>query len=222
VVATLFDFNGVLVDDEHVHLAAFRDVLTPLGLALNDADYIERYMGFDDVGAFRAILRDAGRSPEDAIIRGLVEAKKPAYMARITSALKIFDGAAELVLRRASRGPIAIVSGALEHEIRFCLEKMGVLDRVAFIVSAEMCERCKPDPEGYQLALRQLPQTPAARKAVVIEDSIAGVQSAKAAGLRCAAVAHSYPAKQLEAAGADVVVATLADLTDALLDGDAA
>ena len=51
--ATLFDFNGVLVNDEAVHLAAFRDALAGLGITLTDEAYVERYLGFDDRGAFR-------------------------------------------------------------------------------------------------------------------------------------------------------------------------
>ena len=50
--ATLFDFNGVLVDDESVHLAAFRDALAPLGIGLTDEAYVEKYLGYDDRGAF--------------------------------------------------------------------------------------------------------------------------------------------------------------------------
>ena len=218
----------MLVDDEHVHLQAFRDVLRPLGLGVTDADYNDRYLGFDDVGAFRAILTDAGRAFADADVRALVEAKKPAYMQRIGGELRIFDGAADLVRRRAERGTVGIVSGALEAEIRYCLDRMGVLDRVAFIVSAEMCAECKPHPEGYLEALRLLQvryagggsgDARATRGVVVIEDSLAGIQSAKAASLRCAAVTHSYPRAQLEAAGAHVVAASLAELNDALLDG---
>jgi HAD superfamily hydrolase (TIGR01509 family) len=216
-LATLFDFNGVLVDDEHVHLAAFRDVLAPLGVSVTDEEYATRYLGYDDVGAFRAILTDAGRPPSDAQIRALVEAKKPAYMARIEGALTIFEGAADIVRRRAALGTVAIVSGALEHEIRFALDRIGVADKIAFIVSAEKCAACKPDPEGYLLALELLGHGPDG--VVVIEDSIAGIQSAKTAGLRCAAVTHSYAAPELTRAGADVVVATLPELTDALLDG---
>ena len=63
--ATLFDYNGVLANDETVHLAAFQDALQPLGISLTEADYWQKYLGFDDVGAFGAILMDAGR-PLDA------------------------------------------------------------------------------------------------------------------------------------------------------------
>lgn len=220
MVATLFDFNGVLVDDEHVHLAAFRDVLAPLGVAVTDEEYGTKYLGFDDVGAFRAILTDARRPPSDAEIRALVDAKKPAYMKRIATALKIFDGAADIVRRRAALGTVGIVSGALEHEIRYALGAMGVAEHVAFIVAAEHCAQCKPDPEGYLRGISLLGGS--TRGVVVIEDSLAGIQSAKAAGLRCAAVAHSYGEAELARVGADVVVRALAELTDAHLDGAAA
>lgn len=220
MIATLFDFNGVLVDDEAVHLAGFRAVLAPLGITITDADYAERYLGFDDVGAFRAMLADAGRTPTDAEIARLVAAKIPEYMARIGDSLVVFEGAPEIVRRRASLGPVGIVSGALRHEIAHALEVMGVAAEIAFVVSAEDTTACKPDPEGYLLGIRALEARGYAGTAgiVVIEDSLAGVEAAKAAGLRCAGVAHSYPVERLRAAGADVVAARLADLTDAMLD----
>jgi HAD superfamily hydrolase (TIGR01509 family) len=221
MVATLFDFNGVLVDDESVHLASFREVLRPLGITVDDATYEERYLGFDDAGAFRAILEDHGREPSASEVARLVEAKRPVYMARIDQALVIFPGAAELVLRRARLGAVGIVSGALRHEIEHALGTMGVREAVAFVVSAEDAPRCKPDPQGYLLGVRALGDlgVAAGDGVVVIEDSIAGIEAARAAGLRCAAVAHSYPAARLAAAGAHVVVEHLAELTDARLDG---
>ena len=143
-------------------------------------------------------------------------------MARFSATLRIFDGAAEIVRRRAAMGTVGIVSGALEDEIRFGLGRMGVLDRVAFIVPAEACAACKPDPEGYRLALAALAKRGEANaRAVVVEDSLAGVEAAKGAGLRCAAVAHTYDAAALTLAGADVVARTIAELTDAMLDGGA-
>ncbi len=210
VTATLFDFNGVLVDDEHVHLAAFREVLAELGVRVSDADYAERYLGFDDRGAFDAILRDAGRAPTADEVAALVAAKVPVYLRLATTELRIFPGAADVVRRAAERGTVAIVSGALRHEIELALGKMGVRDAVAFIVAAEDTKACKPDPEGYLVAKARLASEGAS--AVVIEDSIAGIRAARAAGLRCVAVAHSYPENELAAAGADAVYATIADV----------
>lgn len=221
MVATIFDFNGVLVDDEAVHLAAFRAVLAPLGVRVTDEDYAEKYLGYDDVGAFRAMLVDAGRAPSEAEVAALVQAKVPEYMARIGEALVVFEGAADIVRRRASLGPVGIVSGALRHEIEHALGVIGVRDAVAFVVAAEDTRACKPDPEGYELGKRALATRghDVARGVVVIEDSVAGVQAAKTAGLRCVAVEHSYPAARLVEAGADAVVPRLALLDDGVLDG---
>ncbi len=216
--ATLFDFNGVLVDDEAVHLACFRALVAPLGIELTDALYTERYLGFDDAGAFAAILEDGGRAPTTADVRALVEAKRPLYLAEARRGLRIFPGAVELVRRRAARGPVGIVSGALAEEIDLALDQMGVRALVGFVVAAEHVAACKPDPEGYVKGLAALGAGVAREQVVVIEDSVAGVQAAKRAGLRCAAVTHSYEAAELVRAGADLVVARLDDLHDEALD----
>ena len=58
--AIVFDFDGVIANSEPLHFEAYRDVLADAGVALAESDYYERYLGFDDVGAFEAIARDAG------------------------------------------------------------------------------------------------------------------------------------------------------------------
>ncbi len=220
--ATIFDFNGVLVDDELVHRDAFRDILTPLGVFFTDAQYVERYLGFDDIGAVRAMLVDAGRAPTDAEVEGLARAKRPFYMRRAEHALVVFEGAQDIVRARAAKGPVAIVSGALRDEIAFALGRMGLEGVVEIIVSAEDTVRCKPDPMGYELGIAALARrlgSQQAKRALVIEDSLAGIESAKSAGLVCLAVAHSYPEAQLLGAGADAVVARIRDAGDDFIDG---
>lgn len=212
--ATLFDFNGVLVDDEHVHLAAFREVVAPLGIELSEEDYDERYIGFDDVGAFRAMLNDHGKPASDADVRRLVEAKKPVYLRRAQAGLAVFPGAAELVKLTAEHGPVGVVSGALRHEIELGLETLGVKELIAFVISAEEVPRCKPDPQGYLMARERL--GPIA--ALVIEDSPAGVRSAKGAGLYCIAVMHSAGREDLTRAGADAVFERIGDIGSKELD----
>lgn len=223
--AIIFDFNGVLVDDEAVHRAAFRDALAPLGVTFSDQAYLDRYLGYDDRGAFAAILADAGHDTPNALIDQLIEVKRPHYMRRAQDSLRIFDGASEIVRRAASFGQVAIVSGALRDEITFALDRMGISDHIPTIISAEDTLACKPDPEGYLIALERLAPLVgklAARRALVIEDSIAGVQAAKGAGLRCLGVEHSYPASELRGAGADWVVARIGEVDEPYLRGLAA
>jgi len=218
--ATFFDFNGVLVNDEAVHFETFRQVLAPLGVTLTEAQYLQDYLGFDDAGAFRAILQAAGRQPTAAQIVELIEAKRPLYMQQAAKSLPTFPGAAELVRQRAAAGPSLVVSGALKDEIELGLAVLGVRSSILAIVSAEDTIACKPDPEGYLLGRKLLSQYASesiAARALVIEDSLAGVQAAKAAQLACVGVAHTYTEQQLWEAGADAVTKTLSELDESRL-----
>jgi len=219
LTATLLDFDGVLVDSEPVHLAAFNDVLRTLAASITEADYAARYISFDDAGVFRSFLSAGGRTVREEEIRALVAAKRPRFLERFSESFRVFPGASELVIRRAAIGPVAIVSGALDSEIRFALEKMNVADRVSFIVSAESVAASKPDPAPFLSALIRLRALSHSGPVVVVEDSVGGVQAAKGAGLRCAAVTHSFARDVLLRAGADAVVDDLSSLTDVVLDG---
>ncbi len=217
-IATLFDFDGVLVDSEPVHLAAFNDVLGPRGIVIDEPEYLARYISLDDAGVFRSVLAGAGAEAGDAEVRALVAAKEPRFMARFAAAFRVFPGAEALVERRAALGPIGSGSGALGSEIEFARERMGVRPLVSFVVSAEATEESKPHPAPYRLALAKLEMFGHRGAVLAIEDSLGGIVSAKGAGLRCVAVAHTYSRAALEGAGADAVAGNLEGLTEALLD----
>ena len=220
MIATLLDFDGVLVDSEPVHLAAFNDVLEAASLPTIDGrEYAERYLSLDDAGVFRAILSRGGRPPREDDVAALVAAKSPRFMLRFEGEFRVFPGAPELIARRSARGPVGIVSGALEREIIFALDKMGVRSQVVFVVAAEHSPASKPDPAPFRIALGELARVGHAGAAVVVEDSIGGVIAAKRAGLRCVAVTHTYAAAELVNAGADASAPDLASLTDTLIEG---
>lgn len=213
--AALFDFNGVLVDDERLHLAGFNDVLAPLGVRITDDDYDARYIGFDDRGAFRAMLADRGLAHDDARVAALIEAKRGVYLRLAAADLKVFPGATAALRDVAAAMPVVIVSGALRDEIEMALAVMGARDLVLDIVSAEDTQACKPDPEGYLIGLKRLRDKgfdAVAGACVAVEDSLAGVAAARAAGLRVIGVAQSHGAEALAEGGADEVVAGVGEL----------
>ncbi len=218
MIATLLDFDGVLVDSEPVHLAAFNDALARHGIVISESEYTQRYLSLDDAGVFRAVLSRGGRTLREDDVRALVIAKAPKFMERFEETFRAFPGAVELVARRAARGPVGIVSGALEAEIEFALQKMGVRADVAFIVSAERTPVSKPDPSSFLLGVEELRTLGHAGATVAVEDSVGGVTAAKRAGLRCVGVTHSYSREELLRAGADAVVANLVALTDDVLE----
>ncbi|MDX2040048.1 MAG: HAD family phosphatase [Acidobacteriota bacterium] len=214
--AVIFDFNGVIVDDEPLHLELFRRVLGEEGIALSDEDYHAKYLGYDDRGCFTAALADVGRaalSVNAAFIAELIERKAGYYREAIEKRMLLFPGVIELVKKLAAKYPMAIASGALRGEIEIVLQRGGIRECFLEIVAAEDVSACKPDPEGYVKALAALNTNLSDRiqpsECLVIEDSIAGIEAAKLAGMRCLAVTNSYAADQL--ANADWIVATLVD-----------
>ena len=215
--AVIFDFNGVLVDDEHVHFELLRDILADQGIAMTEEAYQAEYLGYDDRGCFEVALQRAGKPADRDLVDSLIERKASHYITVAERGLKTFAGAADSVRRLAERWPVAICSGALLNEIEFALERYGLRDEICAIVAAEHTQRCKPDPEGYFLALDALRdecgEDVEAGHCLVIEDSLAGIQAGKAAGMWTIGVTHTYPADALRHAGADAVLETLEDLT---------
>lgn len=214
--AVIFDFNGVIVDDEPLHLELFRRVLGEEGVPLTDEDYHAKYLGYDDRGCFTAALTDAGQADfaaDTLFITELIKRKADYYYEAIEDRFLLFPGAAELVKKLAAKYPMAIASGALGGEIEVVLRRGGIRECFKEIIASENVTVCKPDPEGYNKALAALNAVGNEQiqpgECLVIEDSVAGVEAAKRAGMWCLAVTNSYKPDQL--AKADWIVTTLED-----------
>jgi HAD superfamily hydrolase (TIGR01509 family) len=218
--AIVFDFDGVLADSEPTHFVAFRDVLAGAGIALTKAAYYGRYLGFDDLGVFRAVAADSRASWSRDRLAELTAAKAARVEELEREIPVLFPGADAVVRRAAARVPLAIASGALGIEIRRVLDRAGLTSSFDAIVAAEDCAATKPAPEPYTRALALLagragaPLPPSS--VVAVEDARWGIQSARAAGLRTVAVMQTYRGEEL--AGADLVIPTIADLDLDALD----
>jgi len=209
--AIVFDFDGVIANSEPLHFSAFRDVLAEEGVTLTEADYYARYLGFDDVGVFRAMGAAPGAwTPSD--IAALV-ARKAVRLEMLERGVSVlFPGAADAVRRAAAAMPIAIASGARGAEIRRVLEHEHLAGCFTAIVAAEDTPVSKPAPDPYLRALALLGPACghqlAASECVAIEDSRWGLESARAAGLRTVAVTQTYEASAL-VGSADLVIESL-------------
>lgn len=188
----LFDFNGVIVDDESQHCDALIATLAQYGYALDRDTYFREYLGFDDRECFRFTFERMGRPNDEATLREAIARKHAAYERAIRGSIRLVPGAAEFVENAALDGfQMAIVSGALRSEIELVLDLAGLRPHFAEIVAAEDVGVCKPDPQGYRRALQMLDIAP--KRCVVVEDSLPGLNAARAAGLRCAMLATSHP-----------------------------
>jgi beta-phosphoglucomutase len=200
--AILFDFNGVIVDDEAQHCEALIATLATYGYPLDREGYYRDYLGFDDRECFRFTFRRMGRVAGPELMREAIERKAVLYEKAIRASLALVPGSADFIRAAAVEGyRMAVVSGALRREIEFVLTEAELRTHFEFLVAAEDVDACKPDPQGYRTAQQRLGLP--AGSCMVIEDSLPGLQAAHAAGLCCAMIATSHRPDEL--AGADLV-----------------
>jgi len=219
--AIVFDFDGVIADSERLHLRSYQEILAPQGIKISTEDYLQKYLGYDDVGVFKAVGRDYDVAMDAQRVSELIAAKGEKYESLAAAGEMLFPGAADFIRAAAARVPIAIASGALTHEIEEVLERSGLLPLFPVIVGADQTQRSKPHPDPYQTAFNRL-RTHSGRdlvawRTVAIEDSRWGLVSAREAGLRCVAVATTYSEAEVRP-DAELVVAGLHALTLDALD----
>lgn len=197
--AILFDFNGVIVNDEPQHCEALIATLATYDYALDRDGYYREYLGFDDRECFRFTFERMGKRPDTSLIDEAIERKAVLYEQAIRASLQLVPGAAEFIQAAAEEGHrLAVVSGALRREIELVLGESNLRRYFDLIVAAEDVTRCKPDPQGYRAARKAIGV--AAVGCVIIEDSLPGLEAARAAGIRCAMVTTSHSAADLAAA----------------------
>jgi HAD superfamily hydrolase (TIGR01509 family) len=203
----IFDMDGVLTDSEPLICAAAVAMFKEMGHTVAPEDFIP-FMG---TGENRYI---GGVAEKHGIPIDITLAKRRTYeiyLAMVPKRLHAFPGAVAFVKAcRAAGLRTAVASSADAIKIEANLNKIGLPPHTwDAIVTAEDVTHKKPAPDIFLAALRKLGL--AAAECVVIEDAVNGIQAALAAGIRCVAVAQSFPSDRL--AAAHLVRPTVADLS---------
>ncbi len=205
--AVIFDFDGIIVDSEPLHFRAFNEVIATQEMAISWEEYCKTYIGYDDRDAFHAIYKAAGRSLLPEELTALIDQKAQVLQRYIEKGEALpLPGAIELIQSIPVRLPVALCSGALRSDIEPILDQLGIADAFSVVVTAEDTDKSKPDPAPYLLALEKLEINDPA-SVIAIEDTPAGIISAKGAGLKVLAVTNSYDRDYL--LEADAVTASL-------------
>jgi beta-phosphoglucomutase len=213
IQAVVFDFDGVLADSEPLHLLAYQQVLSALGVALTREDYYASYLGYDDVGVFTALAGVHGWEMSPSKLEALVLEKGRAFDAMIETTDVLYPGARECVETLAADYALGIASGALRPEIEAILGRARLERHFRFIVASGDTPRSKPAPDPYLRAAELHSVAPAA--CLAIEDSHWGIMSARDAGLPCVGITSTYPRSEL--ALADRIIESLAEFTPAFI-----
>jgi HAD superfamily hydrolase (TIGR01509 family) len=206
--AVVFDLDGLLLDTEQVWDAVREELTRERGGRWHDRAQADM-MGMSSTEWSAYMHDELGLSePPEELNRLVVERMAERYR----EGLPLIDGAVEAVGRLAARWPLGLASSSNRPLIDLALDRMGVAGLFLATVSSEEVERGKPAPDVYLEAARRL-GVPSAR-IVAVEDSGAGIRSAKAAGMRVIAIPNAHfppPGEVLELA--DLRLGSLAGLT---------
>jgi beta-phosphoglucomutase len=218
IKALLLDFNGIVINDEPIQHAVYRDLFKADGIDVTDEVYYSR-LGMDDKTFVASILEEAGREVDAGRVFEVTAAKTQKWREAVASELPLFPGIENFVRKMSREFALGLVSMSKREEIDFVLERAGLMDCFSVIISAEEVKNCKPDPECYRKGFEQvdlvriaqghLPMTHS--ECVVIEDSPAGVAAGKRADLKVLGVTNTVSAGKLRKAGADWVAKKLDD-----------
>jgi beta-phosphoglucomutase len=172
----VFDFNGTLSDDEPVLCEIFTHLFAEHGRPMSAQEYFDHLAGLSDPEIVTTWL---GEDHPD--VRAVIGERERRYRAAAADGSTIHEHVREAVRYAAERVPLAICSGAARAEIEPVIESAGIAGCFRTVVTSNDVVHGKPDPEGYVKTLEMLDADPA--RAVVFEDTEAGVASARAAGV---------------------------------------
>jgi HAD superfamily hydrolase (TIGR01509 family) len=202
--AIIFDFNGVIADDETPHLRCFQQALTEHGLSLTKNDYYGTYLGMDERTCAAALLATRDGTCDQDLLRAMMDRKAMLFREyQVLHKSALFPGIVEFVKRAGAQYRLAIATGGRREQIDHALRGTAIERDFAVLVSADDVATGKPDPAIYHATLKRLtavdPRPPllTAAQCVVVEDSRAGIRAAKASGMRVLALATTYPPDQL-------------------------
>lgn len=204
--AVLFDFNGVIIDDEPIHERAIGQIMLDENLRLSRRDFQKYCLGRGDRQCMTELLASQGRIVGDSYLNRLLQRKALVYQQEVETLtmLPIYPSLGNLIAQmRSERLKLAIVSGALRSEIELVLDRAQLSPYFSLVVAGDDITTSKPEPDGYLLAVERLNQMYPdlqlqAGECLAIEDTFAGIEAAKRAGIKVVGIAHTYPFHMLQ------------------------
>jgi HAD superfamily hydrolase (TIGR01509 family) len=205
IKAVLFDFNGVIVDDEQIHFKAFSKVLQDLGILFTAEDYENLCLGKCDKDGFVGIIQ---RYKIEQDLDFLINKKHDAYMTLIgTSNVDLFPGSRRLLRELKNRGyKVGLVTASDRQEVKVVLTYNDIENFFDVVITNDDVTESKPSPQGYLMASEKLMIPPS--RCLVIEDSPVNVHNTSQIGMKTIYVTHDTD----RANNADFVINSLEEL----------
>lgn len=205
--AVIFDMDGVLVNSNPFHLAKWIDFLNNHQISYKEEELPELILGKRNDTAFRHFLGQ-DLKPEES--KRLSEEIEEIFRKVFKPHAKPLPGLDALIKECHAAGiPMAVASSAMRKNIEFVVDALGYHAHFRTMVSGDEVTHPKPDPEIYLKAAEHLGIDPA--DAVAFEDSYVGIEAVRNAGMKCVAIASTFPLERL-VPRADLAVAGFEDI----------
>ncbi|MBF2056252.1 MAG: HAD family phosphatase [Cyanobacterium sp. T60_A2020_053] len=199
--AILFDFNGVIINDESIHKQLIEELLIGENLRLAPSDYDSFCWGRGDYACLKDLLANKGRVVSEEYISKLINQKSTQYCQIINNleSLPLYESVIGFLRQMPEKCLIVgLVSGAPLEEVQLILDRANLSSIFSIIVSAE--DKCagKPSPESYQRALQKLQEKHpdlclGASNCLVVEDTFPGIKAGQNAQMQVVGITHTYP-----------------------------
>ena len=204
--AVLFDFNGVIINDEPIHEQLINQIVIAENLRPQPADFRKFCLGRSDRACLSDLLKDRGRFVTEDYLTKLIKQKAQDYQRHLETLekLPIYPGLEDLIFKlRVAKLPIGVVTGAIRSEVQLVLNQVNLAQHFDVIVTGDDLTASKPEPDGYLLAVEGLNKLHPELKlqpseCLAIEDTFVGIKAAKQAGMQVVGVANSYPFHMLQ------------------------
>lgn len=218
IQAIFFDFNGVIIDDERLQMAVYKELLREHGVDLTEKDYYGA-LGMDDRTFVRYAFQCGNKTVSDDDLQLMMAAKTVRHRELLGEELPLFPGVVTFLKAAARDYSLGLVSMANREEIGYVLQRAELASLFSVVVTAEDVSTCKPAPECYQTAFKKLNEQRQAERllpllpqeCLVVEDAPPGIRAGRGAGMRTLGITNTVSEEQLREAGADVVSSSLAD-----------
>ena len=202
--AVIFDMDGVISDTQKLHAKVESTILAGFGIHLSPEEITMRYAGVR-TREFLSDLLNAQEKPYD--IEALLEEKWSIMEKLAGEEVEEIPGSVALINDLRERGvPLAVASASNLAYVRTVLQKLGVFEKFQAVVTGDMVQKGKPDPESFLLAAEKLGVAPS--ECLVIEDGISGMEAARRASMHCIGLVENldkdYPTKNLVTSMKDI------------------
>lgn len=210
--AVLFDFNGVIINDELIHQQLIDQILIEENLRPQPGEFQKFCLGRSNRAILTNLLTHRGRVVTETYLQQLIQRKTKAYQQHLEKLekLPLYPGLEDFIFKLRSRSvfegdslKLAVVSGAIRSEVELVLNRANLAKYFTVIVAGDEITSSKPEPDGYLLAVERLNQQYSGldlqpSECLAIEDTLAGIQAAKRAGIGVVGVANTYPFHMLQ------------------------